>query len=65
MLNFVVFFFQACAPRYYWFKSVNNAQAVRDPVGTCYLAYSQFQESDEYSPCRTSKLDFQSLDLYF
>ncbi|KOC66795.1 Integrin alpha-PS2 [Habropoda laboriosa] len=57
----------ACAPRYIWFSvsqpkydpddnrwskevTVGNR---REPVGTCWVVYNNFNESQEYSPCRT------------
>nr|KAF7419846.1 hypothetical protein H0235_010143 [Vespula pensylvanica] len=57
----------ACAPRYIWFSlsqprydpdesrstketTVGNR---RDPVGTCWVVDKNFNESQEFSPCRT------------
>ncbi|CAK9819948.1 Integrin alpha-PS2 [Anthophora quadrimaculata] len=57
----------ACAPRYIWF-SVSQPKydpddnrwskevtvgSRRDPVGTCWVVSNNFNESQEYSPCRT------------
>ncbi|CAD1475194.1 unnamed protein product, partial [Heterotrigona itama] len=58
---------QACAPRYIWF-SVSQSKydpednrwskdspvgSRREPVGTCWVVSNNFNESQEYSPCRT------------
>ncbi|XP_018049115.1 PREDICTED: integrin alpha-PS2 isoform X2 [Atta colombica] len=55
----------ACAPRYIWFSVSqpkyddnrwNKESTVgnrREPVGTCWVASNNFNESQEYSPCRT------------
>ncbi|XP_076758862.1 integrin subunit alpha inflated [Xylocopa sonorina] len=53
----------ACAPRYIWFsmnpvsdnrwskeKAIGNR---REPVGTCWVISNNFNESHEFSPCRT------------
>ncbi|XP_043525000.1 integrin alpha-PS2-like isoform X2 [Frieseomelitta varia] len=57
----------ACAPRYIWF-SVSQSKydpednrwskdspvgSRREPVGTCWVVSNNFNESQEYSPCRT------------
>ncbi|XP_067127479.1 integrin alpha-PS2-like isoform X1 [Centruroides vittatus] len=41
----------ACAPRYVYFSS--NLKR-REPIGTCWVAKSDFSDFKEYSPCRTS-----------
>ncbi|XP_035735448.1 integrin alpha-PS2-like isoform X1 [Vespa mandarinia] len=57
----------ACAPRYIWFslsqprydpdesRSIKETIAGnrRDPVGTCWVVDKNFNESQEFSPCRT------------
>ncbi|XP_070169529.1 integrin alpha-PS2-like isoform X1 [Polyergus mexicanus] len=57
----------ACAPRYIWFSVSqpkydpddsrwNKESTVgnrREPVGTCWVVANNFNESQEYSPCRT------------
>ncbi|XP_025263370.1 integrin alpha-PS2 isoform X2 [Camponotus floridanus] len=56
----------ACAPRYIWFSmsqskydpddNRNKESTVanrREPVGTCWVVANNFNESQEYSPCRT------------
>ncbi|GFQ85066.1 integrin alpha-8 [Trichonephila clavata] len=43
----------ACAPRYVSYSS--NLKR-RDPVGTCWVVRSTFQNFQEYAPCRTGKL---------
>ncbi|XP_011332001.1 integrin alpha-PS2 isoform X2 [Ooceraea biroi] len=55
----------ACAPRYIWFSVSqqkyddnrwNKESTVgnrREPVGTCWVVTNNFNESQEYSPCRT------------
>lgn len=63
---------QACAPRYIWF-SVSQQKydpednrwnkdspvgSRREPVGTCWAVSNNFNESQEYSPCRTSEFIF-------
>ncbi|XP_023310590.1 integrin alpha-PS2 isoform X3 [Anoplophora glabripennis] len=40
----------ACAPRYVWYTKYLNR---KDPVGTCFVADGNFQNAEEYSPCRT------------
>ncbi|EGI59794.1 Integrin alpha-5 [Acromyrmex echinatior] len=59
---------EACAPRYIWFSVSqpkyddnrwNKESTVgnrREPVGTCWVASNNFNESQEYSPCRTKQL---------
>ncbi|XP_017880871.1 integrin alpha-PS2 isoform X2 [Ceratina calcarata] len=47
----------ACAPRYIWFSvSQPKSDPVgnrREPVGTCWVATNNFDDSQEFSPCRT------------
>ncbi|XP_024874292.1 integrin alpha-PS2 isoform X1 [Temnothorax curvispinosus] len=55
----------ACAPRYIWFSvsqpkyddnrwnKESTAGNRREPVGTCWVVANNFNESQEYSPCRT------------
>ncbi|XP_076639854.1 integrin subunit alpha inflated isoform X2 [Colletes latitarsis] len=57
----------ACAPRYIWFSlsqqkydsednrwsKESTAGNRREPVGTCWVVNSHFNESQEFSPCRT------------
>lgn len=60
---------QACAPRYIWFSvsqpkydpddnrwnKESTAGNRREPVGTCWVVANNFNDSQEYSPCRTSE----------
>ncbi|KAL0113860.1 hypothetical protein PUN28_011297 [Cardiocondyla obscurior] len=57
----------ACAPRYIWFSvsqpkydpddNRSNKESTagnrREPVGTCWVVANNFNDSHEYSPCRT------------
>ncbi|XP_015435219.1 PREDICTED: LOW QUALITY PROTEIN: integrin alpha-PS2-like [Dufourea novaeangliae] len=57
----------ACAPRYIWFSvsqpkydpednrwsKESTAGNRREPVGTCWVVSNSFNESQEFSPCRT------------
>lgn len=71
-LNVPVLCSQACAPRYIWFSvsqpkhdsednrlnKESTAGNRREPVGTCWVVSDSFNESQEFSPCRTSKFLF-------
>lgn len=66
---------QACAPRYIWFSvsqpkypednrwsKESTVGSRREPVGTCWIVGNNFNEPQEFSPCRTSKSLFS---MYF
>lgn len=53
--NTFVIYEQACAPRFVWQTVDEDDEDLREPVGQCIIASSDFATKEKYTPCKTDK----------
>lgn len=51
----------ACAPRFVWQTVDKDGEDLREPVGQCIIASSDFATKEKYTPCKTDKLSDRTL----